>query len=235
MHHAHQRVACVQRAWRVCMCVHVCARCAGVWCRVCRAARCGNGYAARKRWVYLRLLEVLVEGLVEGGGVDHLGAEEGVEEVVAAIVVVGDLVRRRRDRLEGRRRPREELLEDELDQAPVGAPVNVLLAVVDERLVAVLLEGDVVVEELLHQDVDRDLALAPLFLERIVLHTNEHFLVSANSSGAARRARAWRIGAARCALRVWQPCRPSHCAANRTLKIRCASVSAGGVARKTNS
>ena len=50
--------------------------------------------------VDLRLLERLVEALVEGRRVDHLRPEEGVEEVVAAVIVVGDLVRRCRDRLE---------------------------------------------------------------------------------------------------------------------------------------
>jgi hypothetical protein len=69
--------------------------------------------------------------MVERGGIDHLRAEEGVEEVIAAVIVVRDLVRGRRDRFERRRRERKELLEDELNEAPVWPPVDKLLAVVD--------------------------------------------------------------------------------------------------------
>ena len=105
----------------------------------------------------------------EGGRVDHHRPEEGVEKVVATVVVVSDLVRGRRDRLEGGGGEGEELLKQEADQTPVGTPVDKLIAVVDESLIAVLLEGDIVVQELLHQDVHRDLSLAPLLLERIVL------------------------------------------------------------------
>ena len=80
-------------------------------------------------------------------------------------------MRGRRDRLEGGGGEGEELLKQEADQTPVGTPVDKLIAVVDESLIAVLLEGNIVVQELLHQDVHRDLSLAPLLLERIVLLT----------------------------------------------------------------
>lgn len=115
--------------------------------------------------VVLCLLESFVQVLENGGRVDHAGAKEGCEEIVTAIVMLGDFLFGGLLVFEGGRGLGEELLVQELNKDPGETEVAEFVTVLLEEFKEVALELDLAVAEGLPQDTDGDLVALPRGLE----------------------------------------------------------------------
>mmetsp|Transcript_16384 Transcript_16384/g.44175 ORF Transcript_16384/g.44175 Transcript_16384/m.44175 type:complete len:542 (+) Transcript_16384:464-2089(+) len=122
----------------------------------------------------LRTLQALARVSVEDAAcVYHGRTHEGAEEVVAAVVVVGDLALCGHERLEGSAHLGEGLHDEEAQDGERGAPVDELVAVKLECLEEVLLEDELALAVALVENANGDALLGPARLEGLVLELDE--------------------------------------------------------------